>query len=99
MRIIKLNDQMVKTYEEFSMVILALFKPLHAKLYRVVGLPDIDGKLTELDQVLNTIALRKVNGIWFIKIEDQSDLEDVLTIFMEMGIPATTVEPDETWCN
>lgn len=87
---------MIEEYKEMSMQILLFFRPLSSKLYRVVGLPDNQDNLTELDQVLNTICLTKKAGVWYFK---KDHWEDIARILCEMNVPNYFIEPDEVFLN
>lgn len=99
MKIKSLNFQMIESNKELSMVALCFFKLLNSKLHRVVGLPEVGDKVTELDQVLNTLCLRKKDGIWYFRFTDQEAEMQIMEIMLEMDIPHLVCEPDETWCN
>lgn len=98
MNIKTLNVQMVDEYREMSMYILCLFRPLHAKLFRVITLPYCDD-MVSLENVLDMLCVRKKDGIWYFKATDADWLEDFLRIVDLMGVVGTSVETDEVHWN
>lgn len=92
---------MIETCKELSMEALCFFRPLNAKLYRVVGLPDMEdtAKLTELDQVVNTLCVCKKDGVWYFNIVDDEAFADIGMTLDYMNIPFFFITPDEASCN
>jgi hypothetical protein len=95
----KLNPAYFNGYLHLSMEVLCFIRPFGSKLFRVVGLPDVGNKQTELFQVLNTICTIRKNGIWYFRMKDKEVLTDIGSILVEMGIDHLFIEPDTAYYN
>lgn len=74
--------------------ILIFLRPTKGILFRVVSLPDEHKDNKELIQVLNTLALRRVKGIWFFKIGSNEALDDISHTLYFMDVNHIIAEPE-----